>query len=82
MVAQHLGLAQDGGVLGNSEGTARFLRHLHFGEQGHLRNDVFFHQIAQHFAQLRDVTHDGGGRQFFVRQKVDELLNAGGIDVA
>ena len=49
---------------------------MHFCYVGHLLN------AGQHFAQLRDVTHDGGGRQFFVRQKVDELLNAGGVDAA
>ena len=82
MVAQHLGLAQDGGVLGDRESTPWFLRDLHFGEHWHLRNDVFFHQIAQHFAQLRDVANDGRCGQFFVRQKVDELLNAGSVDEA
>ena len=67
MASQHLGLAKYGGVLGDGECATRLLRDLHFGKQRHLRNHVLFHQITQHFAQLRDVTHDGGRRQFFVR---------------
>ena len=81
MVSQGFGLAQDGGVFGDRESTARFLRDLHFGEHWHL-DQIFFHQIAQHFAQLCDVAHDGRCRQFFVRQKVDELLNTGSVDEA
>ena len=82
MLAQHLGLAQHGGVLGDGEGAARFLRHLHLREQGHLLDDVFLHEVAQHFAQLRDVADDGGGGQLLVGQKIDELLDAGGVDAA
>ena len=82
MVAQHLGLAQHGRVLGDGESAARFLRHFHLREQGHLLDDVFLYEVSQHFAQLRDVADDGGRGQLFVGEEVDELLDAGGVDAA
>jgi len=81
MVSQGFGLAKNGGVLGDGERAPWFLRDLHFGEHWHL-DQVFFHQITQHFAQLRDVAHDGGRRKLLVGQKVDELQDAGGVDAA
>jgi len=60
VVSQSFGLTQYGRVFGDGERPARLLRDFHFGEQGHLRNMLVFNQMAQHFAQLRDVAHDGG----------------------
>jgi general secretion pathway protein F len=59
VATQSFGLAQDGRVLGDSECAARFLRHLHFGKQGHLCDVILLDQITQYFAQLCDVTNDG-----------------------
>ena len=39
-------------------------------------------QIAQHFAQLRDVADDGWRGQVLVGQKVDKTLNAAHVDAA
>ena len=60
MASQCFGLTQHGRVFGDGERPARLLRDFHFGKEWHLRNMLVFNQIAQHFAQLRDIPHDGG----------------------